>query len=189
MKKILLALAALLWSTVSLLAGSPVTVKSGDLSVLKTPAKAKIVFNYSGTYVGEDGARTMTLNKYLNSRGKDFVKDWPSDHAKAEEYFAIRFSKKNKKGLTAAEKGEKAQYTMTVNVKTLDMGNAAGAFIGMSAKAGGVIMWGDITIKNAKGKVVLTLDVDGVKGKASPSESMRLGLCYMDLATRIAKLK
>ena len=189
MKKLILAAAALL-SAVTLMAGGGVSVKSGDVSVLKEQAKAKVVFNYKNTYVGEDGAKTQTLNQYLKSRGSDYVKDWPKDHAKAEEYFNIRFSKKNKKGLTAAESGEKAQYTMEVNVEVLDMGNSAGAFVGFGAKAGGVIMWGTVTIKNAKTKkTVLTLDIDEVKGKAHPSETMRLGLCYMDLATRIAKVK
>ncbi len=188
MKKFILVLAALL-STLNLLAGG-VSVKSGDVSVLKTPAKAKVVFNYKNTYVGEDGAKTQTLNQYLRSRGSDFVRDWPEDHAKAEKYFNIRLGKKNKKGLTAAEAGEKAKYIMEVKVEVLDMGNAAGAFVGFGAKAGGVIMWGTVTIKDARSKrTLLTLDIDGVKGKANPSESMRLGLCYMDLAGRIAKVK
>ena len=186
MKKLIL-LAATLFFSATLFAGG-ITVVSGDPSILKTPGTAKIVFNYAKTYVGEDGARTQTLNQYLKSRGSDYVRDWPDDHKQAEEWFVKRFNKMNKKGLTIATSGTK--YIVEVKVDVLDMGNAAGAFIGFNSKAGGVIMWGDILVKDAKGKkVLLKLRADGIKGKASPSETMRLGLCYMDLAGRIAKLK
>ena len=172
MKKLIL-LAATLFFSATLFAGG-ITVVSGDPSILKTPGTAKIVFNYAKTYVGEDGARTQTLNQYLKSRGSDYVRDWPDDHKQAEEWFVKRFNKMNKKGLTIATSGTK--YIVEV--------------IGFNSKAGGVIMWGDILVKDAKGKkVLLKLRADGIKGKASPSETMRLGLCYMDLAGRIAKLK
>ena len=187
MKRILLAAVALLCAA-NLFAGG-LTVKSGDVSVLKTPAQAKVVFDYSKTYVGEDGAKTKTLTQYLKSRGADFVKDWPNDHVEAESYFINRFNKKNKKGLTIAEGGKPA-YIITVKVEVLDMGNAAAAAFGMSSKAGGAIMWGKVFVKDArKGKVLLTVDVDEVKGLKSYSETTRLGLCYGDLATRLAKLK
>ncbi len=187
MKKILLLAVAALFSAASLFAGG-VTVVSGDASILKKAETAKIVFNYSKTYVGEDGAKTQTLNQYLKSRGSDYVRDWPQDHKKAEEYFVTRFNKKNKKGLTIATSGTK--YIIEVKVEVLDMGNMAGFFIGYNPKAGGVIMWGDVLVKDARGKkTLLKLRVDGVKGKANPSETMRLGLCYMDLANQIAKIK
>lgn len=190
MKKFLIVATIFLVSASSLFAGG-VSVKSGDVSVLKNPGKAKVVWDYSKTYVGEDGAKTKTLSQYLSSRGSEYVRDWPKDHAKAEEYFSIRFSKLNKKGLVVAEGKDKVDYLIEIKVEVLDMGNAAGLFIPMGgAKAGGVIMWGKVYVKNAKTKkTVLTLEIDEVKGKANPSESMRLGLCYMDLATRMARVR
>ena len=189
MKKIILFATALLFCAATLSAGD-IKVVSGDASILKSAETAKVIFNYDKTYVGEDGAKTQTLKQYLKSRGADFVRDWPDDHKKAEGYFMIRFNKKNKKGLKLQESSSGAKYIFEVKVDVLDMGNAAGAFVGFGAKAGGVIAWGDILVKDAKGKkVLLKLRFDEIKGKANPSETMRLSLCYMDLATRLAKVK
>ena len=190
MKKVILCAAALLICAANLFAGGDVTVVSGDASILKSGETARVIFNYDKTYVGEDGAKTQTLKQYLKSRGADYVRDWPEDHKKAEEWFVTRFNKKNKRGLTLQEGSSGAKYVFEVKVEVLDMGNAAGAFVGFGAKAGGVIAWGEILVKDAKGKkVLLKLKFNEIKGKASPSETMRLGLCYMDLATRIAKVK
>lgn len=189
MKRFLLAATLFLFSASSLFADG-LSVKSGDASVLKKPAKAKVIWDYSKTYVGEDGAKTETLNQYLKRQGSDYVKDWPGDHAKAENAFGVRFSKQNKKGLVVAEAGEKEDYVIEVKVEVLDMGNTGAAFVPFAGKAGGVIMWGKILVKDAKSKkTVLTLEMDEIKGKANPSGSMRLSLCYMELATRLAKLK
>ena len=190
MKKFVLCAAAFLFCAATLFAGGSIKVVSGDASILKSAEVAKVIFNYDKTYVGEDGAKTQTLKQYLKSRGSDFVRDWPEDHKKAENYFVIRFNKKNKRGLTLSENGSGTKYIFEVKMDVLDMGNAAGAFVGFGAKAGGVIAWGDITVKDARGKkVLLKLRFDDIKGKAHPSETMRLGLCYMDLATRLAKIK
>ena len=188
MKKIILCAAALLLGAATVFAGGDIKVVSGDASILKSAEKAKVIFNYDKTYVGEDGAKTQTLKQYLKACGPDYVRDWPEDHKKAEGWFVTRFNKKNKKGLQLQETSGK--YIFEVKVDVLDMGNAAGAFVGFGAKAGGVIAWGEILVKDAKGKkVLLKLKFDEIKGKAHPSETMRLGLCYMDLATRLAKVK
>lgn len=184
MKKVMFCLVCL-FCTGALFAGNPVTVKSGDVSVLKGKNKALLEFDYSATKVGD-----KTLDEYLKDRGEDFVRDWPNDKIRAASYFVERFNKKNKKGMQITSDEEAAGYTVVVHVKTLDMGNGGSAFVPFSsAKAGGVIMTGtiDIVDKNTQ-NVVCNLYVDEVKGLGHVSEAIRIGLAYFALADKMYDL-
>lgn len=129
-----------------------------------------------------------TLDGYLKSRGDDFVRDWPDDAKKARAYFVVRFNQKNKKGLQITET-KSSKYKMIFQVKSLDMGNGGSSFIPFaSAKAGGVIVSGLIEIINQEtDKSVCCLEVDDVKGVGHPSETVRLGMAYFDLASKVLK--
>ena len=72
--------------TVNLFADNPVSVKSGDVSVLRRPSKALLEFDYSATKVGD-----QTLDEYLQGRGDDFVRDWSQDRETAASYFKRYF--------------------------------------------------------------------------------------------------
>ena len=176
-----------LLSAVNVFAGNPVSVKSGDISVLKNPSNAILEIDYSNTKVGNE-----TLDEYLKGRGDDFVKDWPRDREVAANYFIGRFNKANKKGMQlimGAANGS-YNYKIVIHVNNLDMGNGSGTFVPYaSAKAGGVIMSGTVDIIDMKtNKVVCTLNVDEVKGLSGASETVRLGLMYFELAASICKL-
>lgn len=186
MKKTLILLFALFClSSVNLFAGKPLSVKSGEISVLKKTSIALLEIDYSSTKVG-----TLTLDEYLKKRGDDFVRDWPQDKAKAALYFKERFNSKNK-GMQVTTESTDVTYKIVIHVNSLDMGNGAGTFLPFSsAKAGGVIMTGTIGIIDMKtNEVVCLLSVNEVKGLGHPSETIRLGLMYFELATTICKLK
>jgi hypothetical protein len=192
MKHKVLILAGLLclWSTASVFAAKakPVTVESGNISVLKSPSKALLEIDYSAAKVGE-----KTFDEYLKGRGDDFVRDWPEDSKKAATNFATRFNKKNKKGaqilFPLTEDVADAAYKLVIRVESLDMGNASGINPFASIDAGGVIMSGAVDIVDVKtNEVVCTLKVNEVKGIGHVSETVRLGMMYFELATLICKL-
>jgi len=188
MKKVLLFSLLSLFCITNLVAGNPVTVKSGNISVLKTPSKALLEIDYSATKVGK-----QPLDEYLKGRGDDFVRDWPRESVTAASYFNSTFNKKSK-GMKLTTDESAASYMILIRVKYLDMGNPGSFFVTMavggSVKAGGVIMSGTVEIIDLVTKVpVCVLYVDEVKGESYPNDAIRMGMMYSELALKICKLK
>jgi len=184
-KKVLLGSLLCLFCIANVIAGNPVSVKSGENSVLKNASKALLEIDYSATKVGDE-----TLDEYLKRRGDDFVSSWPQDKATTATMFKERFNKKSK-GMKLGTDATDISYKFVIHVNSLDMGNGASAALPFSsAKAGGVIMSGTIDIIDVQtNEVVCILSVDNVKGDGTFSETTRLGLMYIELATSICKLK
>ena len=183
--KRLLSIVMLLLSVVGIYAGNPVTVKAGNPVVFNEGSQALVVVDYSKTMV-----KDQTLDAYLKSRGEDFVRDWPEDQDKALEYFVVRFNKKNKKGMQIGRHLTDAKYKMVIYVDYMDMGNGGSSFNPFaSVKAGGVIMKGRCDVIDVKaGQYVCRMEFDEVKGLGHPSETVRLGMTYFELASNIFKL-
>lgn len=184
-KKSVLFTAICLLCTVSLFANNTVSVKSGKSSLLKESSKAFLEVDYSATTIGD-----QTLAEYLEKRGENFVNNWPKDTEYAAKYFKERFNKKNK-GLKIIPDESDASYKIVIHVHNLNMGNSGSTFIPYaSAKAGGIVMTGTVDIVDMKtNEVVCTLDVDRVKGVKHVSATVRMGLMFMELATKICALK
>lgn len=180
-----LSIVMLLLSVVGIYAGNPVTVKAGNPVVFNETSQALVVVDYSKTMV-----KDQTLDAYLKSRGEDFVRDWPQDQDKALEYFVVRFNKKNKKGMQIGRHLTDAKYKMVIYVDYMDMGNGGSSFNPFaSVKAGGVIMKGRCDVIDVKaGQYVCRMVFDEVKGVGHPSETVRLGMTYFELASNIFKL-
>lgn len=183
--KRLLSIVMLLLSVVGIYADNPVTVKAGNPVVFNEASQALVVVDYSKTMV-----KDQTLDAYLKSRGEDFVRDWPQDQDKALEYFVVRFNKKNKKGMQIGRHLTDAKYKMIIYVDYMDMGNGGSSFNPFaSVKAGGVIMKGRCDVIDMKaGQYVCRMAFDEVKGLGHPSETVRLGMTYFELASNIFKL-
>lgn len=183
--KRLLSIVMLLLSVVGIYADNPVTVKAGNPVVFNETSQALVVVDYSKTMV-----KDQTLDAYLKSRGEDFVRDWPQDQDKALEYFVVRFNKKNKKGMQIGRHLTDAKYKMVIYVDYMDMGNGGSSFNPFaSVKAGGVIMKGRCDVIDVKaGQYVCRMAFDEVKGLGNPSETVRLGMTYFELASNIFKL-
>ena len=189
-KTILFSFLGLLCS-INLFAGNPVSVKSGNASVLRQSAKVILEIDYSATKVGN-----QTLAEYHQERGEDWVRDWPREQETAASFFREAFKKKSK-GLQMTTNQSAASYKMVIRVQNLDMGNAGSFIVAMALgpfaggkKAGGVIMVGTVEIIDLKtNAVVCVLYVDEVKGKSHVSETTRIGQMYTELAKNIAKIK
>lgn len=83
-----------------------------------------------------------------------------------------------------------AKYKMVIYVDYMDMGNGGSSFNPFaSVKAGGVIMKGRCDVIDVKaGQYVCRMAFDEVKGVGHPSETVRLGMTYFELASNIFKL-
>lgn len=83
-----------------------------------------------------------------------------------------------------------AKYKMVIYVDYMDMGNGGSSFNPFaSVKAGGVIMKGRCEVIDVKaGQYVCRMAFDEVKGLGHPSETVRLGMTYFELASNIFKL-
>lgn len=186
MKKLL---TAVLLFTVSLIAKAgddEVRLVGGSYDFMRDNANMLCEIDYSKTTV--DG---QTLQQYLKSRGDDFVRDWPEDCKKAREYFTFRFNKKSDGVQICESKDSNPKYIMVLHVKTLDMGNGASKMFNpwASMKAGGVIANIDIDVAEyPSGKAVAKIAVPEIKGNGHVSETVRLGLCYNELATVLTKV-
>ena len=188
-KLFLVCLLSLFCSVNLLIGGNPVSVKSGNVSVLKEVSKALLEIDYSEAKVGK-----LLFDEYLKEQGEDYVRDWPRESETAISYFRERFNKKSK-GIKLTTDESVTSYKILIRPKTIDMGNAGSYFVSMaigvaSNKAGGVIMCGSIDIIDLKtDQVVCSLYVDDVKGKSHYKDAIRMGYMYDELAKKICKLK
>lgn len=178
MRKTLFTLAGLL-VTIIANAYTCVTFNSGDPSILLKEAYISYEFDWDHARVTNHD--NLLWNDYLRKRGDDFVKDWPKDRKKVEEYFTIRF---NKKSDFLQIKDKSPVYKMIVRPKTIDVGNGGSAFNPWaSSKAGGCIINGTIDFYDAAtNQLLCVLNIVEAKGTGSPSETTRIGVTLMEVA-------
>jgi hypothetical protein len=141
-------------------AKNSITVDSGDLSVVKnSEITATVLFDYTDLRI--EGKPYM---EHLESKGKDYVRDWPTESLTSESYFMKCWNHDNEDGMqVTSTKGN--DYTMVFVVSDMDMGSgAASAFIGFGA--GGAKMSGKMYIIKGNSNIpVLTVTIDGQSGR------------------------
>ncbi|MDR0206479.1 MAG: hypothetical protein LBI45_04400 [Bacteroidales bacterium] len=173
-------------ATLSLFAGKPVTVKSGNPAVLKQSSIALLEIDLSAAKVG-----AKPLKEHLKSVRDATLREISDAQALVENYFTARFNYLNKKKMQIVSNSKDVDYKIVVYVKELDMGNDAGAFIPHApSTAGGVAISGIANIIDSRtGNVVCTLNIDTVRGGASPTIRLRMAIAFQTLAEHIIKLK
>jgi hypothetical protein len=186
LRKPLLLFLFCLFFTVTLFAAKPVTVESGDVSVIKKTSLALLEINFSDTKVGD-----VTMEEYQKRRGNDFIIEWPDVVRSTHLSFVKFFNNKNKKGLQLTTEAINVSYKLVIDVSYLNMGDSFSNLIPYSSrKAGGTLMDGYIDIIDLKtNKVVLALNVNGMKGKGYLSWQTRLRSVFEYLADNICGLK
>lgn len=160
-------------------------IEHGDPSILHQSVVATLVSDFS--HAKTDGGQT--LKEYQETKGQDWIRDWPGELAKAETYFSERFNKKNKKGLTVTGNND-APYTMLISIDNVDFGDTGSQFIPFAgAKAGGCILTGTISIiEKATGNVLCQYYMNEIKGMGHYTMGIRLGLAYFEMGTRLYKI-
>lgn len=134
-------------------------------------------------------------DNWLESKGDDYVKDWPTDIKNLETYFMSRFNKKTRKkgGLQLQNTNPEDKYKFVIHLDDLDMGSIGGgvvasAFLGVFAKkSGGVDLksgYIDIVDQEAN-KVVCRLSFKDVRGDSGINMSSQLIFALEDLYDEI----
>ena len=156
---------------------SAIKVVSGDLSVFNNPdITTTVVFDYTDLIL--EGKPYM---EQLESRGSDFVRDWPSESAQSENFFVSCWNRDNEDGMqVTTQKGN--QYTMVFVVKEMHMGSGAASML-VGFGAGGATMSGMMYIlKDNKNVPILTVSINGQSGRSGMTEIVRRMDLYGELA-------
>lgn len=191
MKKLLtLALFSICMLPIQAKDGDQITLQAGTANVIWTLNSA-----YLETYYSEAKVEGLTWDQWLQKKGDDFVRDWPSDKQKVDIYFMTRFNKKTKKkgGLNLQNTNPNDPYRFRIHFNDIDMGSIGGGVVasvflgGFAKKSGGVnFKSGYIDIvEAATGKVVCRLSFKDVKGDSGLSVSAQLILALEDLHDEI----
>ena len=180
MKKIIFILFTICTATIG--KAGDIKVLSGDLSVVNNPSiTATVRFDYAALYI-ED----QPYMEYLEKRGADFVRNWPSESQMSEDYFIKCWNHDYKKGMKLSV-AAKSDYMMVIVVNEMDMGSgAASYFIGFGA--GGAKMSGMMYLFKGNNHVpLLTVEIDGQTGRSGLTEMVRRNDLYGELAEDMVK--
>ena len=191
MKKCLLfVLVSLCVTIVRAKDGDQVTLQAGTANVIWTLTSA-----YFETYYSEAKVEGDTWDQWLQKKGDDYVRDWPSDKQKVDTYFMARFNSKTKKkgGLNLQNTNPNDAYRFVIHFTDIDMGSIGGGVVasvflgGFARKSGGVNFksgYVDI-VESATGKVVCRLSFKDVRGDSGMNMSAQLMLALEDLHDEI----
>lgn len=170
--------------------GDQMTLQSGTASVIWTLHSAYFETDWSTATI-----EGVAWDQWLESKGPDYVRDWPSDKAKIENFFMERFNKKTakKKGLNLQNSNPNDTYYFIIHPQDVDMGSIGGgvvasAFLGSFArKSGGVNFksgYLDI-IETATGKIVCRLSFKDVRGDSGLNMTTQLLFVFDDMKDEI----
>ena len=140
-KYLLLVLVSLCVTSIRAKDGDQVTLQAGTANVIWTLSSA-----YFETYYSEAKVEGDTWDQWLQKKGDDYVRDWPSDKQKVDAYFMARFNKKTskKKGLALQNTDPNDAYRFVIHFTDIDMGSIGGGVVasvflgGFARKSGGV---------------------------------------------------
>lgn len=166
--------------------GDQVTLQAGTANVIWTLNSA-----YFETYYSEAKVEGDSWDQWLQKKGADYVRDWPTDKQKVDTYFMTRFNKKTKKkgGLNLQNTNPNDTYRFIIHFSDIDMGSIGGGVVasvflgGFAKKSGGVNFktgYVDV-VEAATGKVVCRLSFKDVKGDSGLNMSAQLMLALEDL--------
>lgn len=172
MKKVLIAMAALLFTSASLFAAKPLKVADGSLAVLKENSTATWKIDLSKAVFENDG----DFKEWCGDDYQDRVKIM-------NDTFFDSFNKYSK-GLQLVNKGS-APYKLVFKVDKFERKQGGGMWGRFFIKVYGTIEILDATT----GELALKLDVDGQPGDGDYVETDRFGKTMDWLCMGIFKLK
>ena len=191
MKKLIsLIVMAFLTMSMSAKDGDQITLQAGSANVIWTVKSAFFSIDFSEVSVG-----SMTWNQWLQSKGDDFVADWPEDEKKVGNYFMERFNKATKKkgGVCLQNTNSDDAYQFIIHLQEVDMGSVGGGVVasvflgGFKGKSGGVnFKTGYIdVIEVESSSVVCRLSFRDVRGNSGINWNAQLMFGLEDLKDEI----
>lgn len=170
--------------------GDQITLQAGCANVIWQSTTAFYDVDWS-----EATVEGVSWDGWLEAKGPDFVKDWPSDKSKLDASFIHDFNKKTSKndGLRLQNDNPEDRYQFIIHLQEIDMGSIGGgvvasAFLGAFArKAGGVnLKKGYIDIIDREtNKVVCRMAFNNVRGDNAINYTAMLILAFMDMRDEV----
>ena len=181
MKTFLFGLLCLL--SVSNLFANPISLKSGNLSVLKQNTTASIEIDFSATKIDD-----MPFEEFVKENESKFRGGFYPIHN--DHYINGFFNtfKKNK-GMKPLKNTTNAPYKIVIRVNSFRAGSGVGAVVGgglATQKSGGAHMDGTVDIVDVStNEVVCTLNFENLKGKSAVLLTDRFAWVFYELGKQM----
>lgn len=164
-------------------------VEGSFVDVVRQPGKtATVDFDYLDATIADKEKSGRTLKKWLQDEDPKAFNNWDEHMADAKEYFTKRWNEEKKKNLKVVDDGP-ADYRIIIKATKFSTGNSGAAYWSMSKRDGGIIISGDLTIKDASGNTVCKVDLIDYRGASSrtmdikvPNFTRRMKMFHKSLA-------
>lgn len=159
-----------------------VNVEYGSIDAFRQSGTAKVTVDYSQCLV--EGQKTV--DQWLRDKGGDWTKDWPKESANSHNFLCTMYGFRNKDNMQLST--VMGDYQVVVRPVWIDFGDVGSQFNPFAtAKAGGCIMRGTLTLYDPQGRPLCQLWINDVKGLGDFNFESRLRKMYSELGTRLRK--
>jgi hypothetical protein len=164
-------------------------VSGSFVDVVRQPGKtATVEFDYLNATIVDQEKSGRTLQKWLQDEDPKVFDNWSKHIADAKKYFTNRWNEEKKQNLKIIDGGQ-ADYSIVVKATKFSTGNSGAAYWSLSKRDGGIIISGELTIKDANGNTVCKVDLIDYRGASSrtldlkmPNFSRRMQMFHKSLA-------
>ena len=149
-------------------------VEGSFVDVVRQPGKtATVEFDYLNATIADKEQSGRTLKKWLQDEDPEVFGKWDKHMADAKKFFTKRWNEEKKQNLQIVDDG-KADYRILVKATKFSTGNAGAAYWSMSKRDGGIIISGELVIKDASGKTVCKVDLIDYRGASSRTFDLKM---------------
>ena len=149
-------------------------VEGSFVEVVRQPGKtATVEFDYLNATIADKEQSGRTLEKWLQDEDPKVYGKWDKHMKDAKEYFTNRWNEEKKQNLQIVDNGN-ADYRILVKATKFSTGNAGAAYWSMSKRDGGIIISGELVIKDASGKTVCKVDLIDYRGASSRTLDLKM---------------
>ncbi len=161
-----------------------VNLEWGSLDAFRQQgALAKVTVDYSQCLV--EGKKSV--DQWLADKGGNWTQDWPKESSNSHNFICTMYNFRNKDVMQLSCTA--GNYQIVIRPEWIDFGDVGSQFNPFaSAKAGGCIMRGTLTLYDPQGNPLCQLWLNDIKGLGEFNFEARLRAMYSELGTRLKKV-
>jgi len=149
-------------------------VEGSFVDVVRQPDKtATVEFDYLNATIADKENSGRTLKKWLQDEDPKVFGKWDKHMADAKKYFTNRWNEEAKQNLKIVDNGN-VDYRILVKATKFSTGNAGAAYWSMSKRDGGIIISGELVIKDDSGKTVCRVNLIDYRGASSRTFDLKM---------------
>ena len=149
-------------------------VEGSFVDVVRQPDKtATVEFDYLNATIADKENSGRTLEKWLQDEDPKVFGKWDKHMADAKKYFTNRWNEEAKQNLKIVDNGN-VDYRILVKATKFSTGNAGAAYWSMSKRDGGIIISGELVIKDDSGKTVCRVNLIDYRGASSRTFDLKM---------------